>query len=292
MSQVGTSSCQTAQLIMSQRSPPLLEVWATVQDTQNTSHKGTSRTSASRCHTRGAISAFWYDAAANARCLWWADFVVSQTKTRWLFGARISGSATRATISRLKHKTRGRYWAFYLSARESRGEGGKKNCTLQSFVPTVWFQQWPAGKFLSDNFFTRIRQLRRISCNFPLVHLQLAAQYLPLDSVCRLYFGIVSSAHCIKANVARWESDTAGEWWISGNRRGGLGQVFASGSFVLRLGWARTDPIRISLDSGQAAGGGGCMRTFLLPETGAINLSLSVSMAFWIPRRDAKVLGS
>lgn len=54
--------------------------------------------------------------------------------------------------------------------------------------------------------------------------------------------------------------------------------MFASGSFLLRLCWARTDTIQIRLDSGQAAGG--CMRTFILSETAAINLSLSVFIRF------------
>lgn len=54
--------------------------------------------------------------------------------------------------------------------------------------------------------------------------------------------------------------------------------MFASGSFLLRLCRARTDTIQIRLDSGQAAGG--CMRTFILSETAAINLSLSVFIRF------------
>lgn len=54
--------------------------------------------------------------------------------------------------------------------------------------------------------------------------------------------------------------------------------MFASGSFLPRLCWARTDTTQIRLDSGQAAGG--CMRTFILSETAAINLSLSVLIRF------------
>lgn len=82
---------------------------------------------------------------ANARRLWWADFVVRGQRQA---GCLELGSVGRlhAAVSRLIHKTRGRYRAFYLSAREGRG---KKSALYKvwTFVPTVWFQQWPAGKF-------------------------------------------------------------------------------------------------------------------------------------------------
>lgn len=99
------------------------------------------------------------------RRLWWADFVARGQRQA---GCLELGSVGRlhAAVSRLIHKTRGRYRAIYLPAQKN-GAGGE--CTLQSLdlcakclVPAM-----TCGEVLSNNFFSRIRQLRRISHNFP-----------------------------------------------------------------------------------------------------------------------------
>lgn len=67
-------------------------------------------------------------------------------------------------------------------------------------------------------------------------------------------FRTVSSTYCIKPYLAPWDSHTMGGWCISGNSRGGLGQVFASGSFLFHLCCAQTDTIRFTLTEARLSG--------------------------------------
>lgn len=68
------------------------------------------------------------------------------TKTGWLFGAWISGSATGCSFSFDTQDTR--EVSSVLSA-STRKQGGGENALYKVWtcVPNVWFQQWPAGKF-------------------------------------------------------------------------------------------------------------------------------------------------
>lgn len=98
-------------------------------------------------------------------------------------------------FSRLIHRHEGGIERFYLSARESRG---KKSALYKvwTFVPTVWFQQRPAGTFcriVSSVASSDCRELVAISP----AHLQLAARYLPLDSVLRATEVVICIWDCL-----------------------------------------------------------------------------------------------
>lgn len=89
------------------------------------------------------------------------------TKTGWLFGAQISGSATCCSFSFDTQDTREVLSVLSVSARRrGRCWGG---CTLQSldFCAKPLVLAMTCGEVLSNNFFCRIRQLWWISRNFP-----------------------------------------------------------------------------------------------------------------------------
>lgn len=89
----------------------------------------------------------------------------ARTKTGRLFGARISGSATRCSFSFNTQDTREVSSVLSVSARKQ----GEKKCTLQSldFCANCLVPAMTCGEVLSNYFFSRIRQLRWISRNFP-----------------------------------------------------------------------------------------------------------------------------
>lgn len=121
MSQVGTTSCQTVQLIISQHSRHYSGYEPRPRHSKHIIQKNIMIQAMPLSQQRRNLSFLIRHSGVNARRLWWADFVVPRTKTGWLFAAWISGSATRCSFS-FDTQTRGRYRAFYLSARESRGK--------------------------------------------------------------------------------------------------------------------------------------------------------------------------
>lgn len=121
MSQVGTTSCQTVQLIISQHSRHYSGYEPRPRHSKHIIQKNIMIQAMPLSQQRRNLSFLIQHSGVNARRLLWADFVVPRTKTGWLFAAWISGSATRCSFS-FDTQTRGRYRAFYLSARESRGK--------------------------------------------------------------------------------------------------------------------------------------------------------------------------
>lgn len=101
----------------------------------------------------------------------------------------------RAAVFSFDTQTRGRYRAFYLSARESRGK--KMHFTKFGLLWQLFgFQQRPAGKFcriVSSVASSDCRELVAISP----VHLQLAARCLPLDSVLRATEVVICIWDCL-----------------------------------------------------------------------------------------------
>lgn len=127
MSQVGTTSCQTVQLIISQHSRHYSGYQPRPRHSKHIIQKNIMIQAMPLSQQRRNLSFLIRHSGVNAQRLWWADFVVRGQRPA---GCLRLGSVGRlhAAVSRLIHRHEGGIERFICQ----REKAGEKKCTLQS----------------------------------------------------------------------------------------------------------------------------------------------------------------
>lgn len=186
-------SCQTVQLIISQHSRHYSGYQPRPRHSKHIIQKNIMIQAMPLSQQRRNLSFLIRHSGVNARRLWWADFVVRGQRPA---GCLRLGSVGRlhAAVSRLIHRHEGGIERFICQHEKA----GEKSALYKvwTFVPTVWFQQRPAGKFCRIISSVESSDCRELVAISP-VHLQLAARYLPLDSVLRATEVVICIWDCL-----------------------------------------------------------------------------------------------